>query len=226
VSAPGISAIVPVRDGAPYVEEAIDSILAQTRPAREVIVVDDGSRDGTADVVLGYGDRVTLIRQEPQGVGAAVNSGLDAAQGELISFLDADDAWTPRKLELQCEPLERDPALDMVFGHVEQFISPDLSESERAQLRSVGGHQPAKLKGTMLIRREAVDRVGRFATAWKLVDFVDWYSRAREEGLRELMLDEVVLRRRLHRNNVGRRETDARVEYAKAMGAVLRRRRS
>jgi glycosyltransferase involved in cell wall biosynthesis len=226
VSAPGISAIVPVRDGAPYVEEAIDSILAQTRPAREVIVVDDGSRDGTADVVLGYGDRVTLIRQEPQGVGAAVNSGLDAAQGELISFLDADDAWTPRKLELQCEPLERDPALDMVFGHVEQFISPDLSESERSQLRSVEGHQPAKLKGTMLIRREAVDRVGRFVTAWKLVDFVDWYSRAREEGLRELMLDEVVLRRRLHRTNVGRRETDARVEYAKAMGAVLRRRRS
>jgi hypothetical protein len=77
----------------------------------------------------------------------------------------------------------------------------------------------------MLIRRAALDRAGRFPTEWKIVDFVDWYARAQEQELRELMLDRVVLRRRLHRSNLGRGRSEARTEYASAMGALLRRRR-
>jgi glycosyltransferase involved in cell wall biosynthesis len=219
-----ISAIVPVRDGELYIGEAIDSILGQSRPPDEVIVVDDGSQDGTAALVERYGDRVTLIHREPGGVGAAVNTGLEAAEGELIAFLDADDLWTPRKLEFQSEAMAADPALDMVFGQVEHFISPELSDAERGQLRAPEP-QPAKLKGTMLIRRTALERVGVFPTEWKVVDFVDWYARAQEQGLRELMLEEIVLRRRLHRSNIGRSQSEARTEYASAMGALLRRRR-
>jgi glycosyltransferase involved in cell wall biosynthesis len=225
MSAERITAIVPARDAELYIEEAIDSILAQTRPPDEVIVVDDGSRDGTAERVERYGDPVALIRQEPGGIGAAINTALDAAEGDLISFLDADDLWSPRKLELQCEALAADPGLDLVFGHAEEFISPDLSESERARLRVTPDPQPAKLKGTMLIRRAAFDRAGRFPTEWKVVDFIDWYARAQEQELRELMLDQVVLRRRLHRSNSGRNRSEARTEYAAAMGAMLRRRR-
>jgi glycosyltransferase involved in cell wall biosynthesis len=220
-----ISAIVPVRDGELYIAEAIDSILAQTRPPDQVIVVDDGSRDGTAARIQGYDDPVTLIRRAPEGVGAAVNAGVDAADGDLVSFLDADDLWTERKLELQCEVLAADPALDMVFGRVEQFVSPDLTDAERSRLRMVDGAQPAKLKGTMLVRRRALEQVGRFPTEWRVADFIDWYARAQDRGLREGMLDEVVLRRRLHRSNLGRSGTEARTEYASAMGALLRRRR-
>ena len=189
--------IVPVRDAELYIEEAIDSILGQTRSVDEVIVVDDGSRDGTAARVEGYGDSVTLISREPGGVGAAVNAGLDAADGDLISFLDADDLWTSRKLEVQCEALAADPGLDVVFGHVEQFVSPELSDAERARLRVIVGDHPAKLKGTTLIRRRSLDRVGPFRTQWTVADFVDWYARAQEKGLSERMLAEVVLRRRL-----------------------------
>jgi glycosyltransferase involved in cell wall biosynthesis len=219
-----ISVIVPVRDGELYIGEAIDSILGQTRRPEQVIVVDDGSNDGTAERVAAYGDPVTLIRREPGGIGAALNTGLDVADGDLLSFLDADDLWTPRKLELQCDALA-DPELDIVFGHVEQFLSPELSDDERARLRPPPGAQPAKTKGTMLIRRDTFERVGRFPTKWKLVDFVDWYARAHEQNLRERMLNEVVLRRRLHRSNIGRTRSVARAEYASAMGALLRRRR-
>jgi glycosyltransferase involved in cell wall biosynthesis len=220
-----VSAIVPVRDGELYIEEAIDSILAQTRPPDQVIVVDDGSRDGTAAKVERHGDAVTLIHRDPAGVGAAVNTGLEAADSDLISFLDADDLWTPRKLELQCEALAADTALDIVFGHVEQFISPELNDDERARLDVIPGTHPAKLKGTMLIRRPALDRVGQFRTHLKLADYVDWYARAQEQELAERMLDEVVLRRRLHRSNIGRTKSEARTEYASAIGALLRRRR-
>jgi glycosyltransferase involved in cell wall biosynthesis len=225
MSAERVSAIVPARDAELYIGEAIDSILAQTSPPDQVIVVDDGSRDETAGRVKRYGDSVTLIRREPGGIGAAINTALDAAEGDLISFLDADDLWTPRKLELQCQALAADPGLDLVFGHAQEFISPDLSESQRARLRVTPDPQPAKLKGTMLIRRAALDRAGRFPTEWKVVDFIDWYARAQDQGLRELMLDQVVLRRRLHRSNWGRNRSEARTEYAAAMGAMLRRRR-
>jgi glycosyltransferase involved in cell wall biosynthesis len=225
MSAERVSVIMPVRDGERYIGEAIDSILAQTRAPDQVVVVDDGSTDTTADRVMTYGDAVSLIRRRPGGIGAALNSGLDAADGSLISFLDSDDLWTARKLELQCDAMDADPALDMVFGQVEQFISPELSAEEQSQLRPPEGHQAAKMKGTILVRRSAIDRIGRFSTQLKLADFVDWYARAQELGLREQMLDEVVLRRRLHRDNLGRRESDNRGEYASAMGALLRRRR-
>jgi glycosyltransferase involved in cell wall biosynthesis len=225
MSADRISAIVPVRDEELYVEEALDSILAQSRPPDQVIVVDDGSTDGTPELVDAYPDPVTRIRREPGGVGAALNTGVQAADGDLISFLDADDVWTPGKLEVQLAALAADPALDMVFGHAEQFISPDLSEAERAQLHGARESQSAKLKGTMLVRSASFERVGEFQTRWTLVDFIDWYARAQERGLHETMLDEVVLRRRLHRSNVGRIHSDSRADYARAVGAALRRRR-
>jgi glycosyltransferase involved in cell wall biosynthesis len=225
MSSERISVIVPVRDGELYIEECLDSILGQTRVPDQVIVVDDGSRDGTAAKVERYEAPVLLLHREHGGVGAAINTGLDVVDGELIAFLDADDLWTQRKLELQCDVMATDPELDLVFGHAEQFVSPELSDAERARVRVNPGSQPAKLKGTMLVRRDAFDLVGRFPTRWTLADFVDWYARAQEQHLRETMLDEVVLRRRIHRSNLGRDHPEARREYATAIGALLRRRR-
>lgn len=221
-----ISAIIVVRDGEPYLSEAIDSVLAQTLPPDEIVVVDDGSQDDSAAIAEKYGGAVRVIRREPLGHAAGLNKGIEAARGELIAFLDADDLWTPRKLELQRGVLDRDSRPDLVFGSVEEFISPDLSDEEAAQLRPTEGAVPAKLKGTMLAWREAMDRAGPFGTGWKIAEFVDWYSRAVDESLREEMLGEVVLRRRLHRANVGRRFKDSRVEYAAVMAARLRRRRA
>jgi glycosyltransferase involved in cell wall biosynthesis len=226
MSAPRISTIMPVRDCERYIGEALDSIVAQTHPCDQTIVVDDGSTDGTVAALAAYGGRVTCIEQEPLGVGAALNAGLELADGELVAFLDADDRWTPRKLEWQCAALGNDPALEMVFGHVEQFVSPELSEKERAQLDVPAGRSPGKAKGTMLIRRAALDRVGPFTTSVKLADFVDWYSRAEEAGVREAMIDEVVLLRRNHLTNHGRRRRDLRQEYAQVLGEALRRRRA
>jgi glycosyltransferase involved in cell wall biosynthesis len=225
VTDPSVSVVVPARDAELYLAEAIESILDQTLPPAQVIVVDDGSQDGTAEIAEGFA-AVTVLRRKRGGVGAAVNSGLEVADGDLIAFLDADDIWMPRKLERQRAVLHAKPETDMVFGHVEQFISPDLSPEEGAELRPPIGNLPAKVKGTMLIRHSALERVGPFDPSWMVADFVEWYSRAHALGLREHMLGEVLLRRRLHRSNSGRVNRLARDEYARAVALARRRRRT
>lgn len=97
-----VTAIIPTYNRQPRVFRAIDCVLSQTMPVDEIIVVDDGSTDGTAEAVAErYGSRVVLIRQENAGVSAARNRGVQAARGEWLAFLDSDDFWLPEKLEQQ-----------------------------------------------------------------------------------------------------------------------------
>ena len=108
-TSPLVSVVIPVRDGAPFIAEAIDSVLAQSYRNLECIVVDDGSTDGTAEIVEAYGDRVRNLTTGRGGVSAARNLGIERASGELIAFLDADDVWLPLKLEKQVAMMERHP---------------------------------------------------------------------------------------------------------------------
>ena len=106
--------------------QAIESVLAQTLPADEVVVVDDGSSDSTPDVVGRYRSRVLYRRQPNLGPGAARNLGIRESKGELLAFLDSDDLWLPEKLRLQKAALDEDPGLDLVFSHMSQFRRPAL----------------------------------------------------------------------------------------------------
>ena len=106
-----ISVIIPAYNAAAWIGRAIDSVLYQTLAADEIIVVDDGSTDATADWVRRYGDRVVLIQQANAGVSAARNAGILAAANEWIAFLDADDEWLPDKLNIQTDLLKRNPEL-------------------------------------------------------------------------------------------------------------------
>lgn len=219
-----VSVIIPVRDGARYLPEAIASVRAQTVPAAELIVVDDGSADGSGDVALALG--ADCIRQAPAGIGAARNAGVRRARGDAVAFLDADDLWAPDKLERQASALANDGALDGVFGLAQQFLSPDLPAEERARLRCPEDPQPGIHAGALLVRRPAFERTGGFDESLPVGEFVDWYARAAQLGLAFATLESLVLRRRLHAANTVRSRRDERAAYARIIKASLDRRRA
>jgi glycosyltransferase involved in cell wall biosynthesis len=224
MAAPAISVIVPAYNAEPYIADAIDTVLEQGRPVSEVIVVDDGSSDDTAAVAESFEDPVTCLRREHAGLAATFNAGIDHARGDLIGAIDADDLWVPNKLALQLAALDEDPGLDLVFGQVEEFISPELEEQERSRLQLRPGAKPGIVKGTMLARAAVFERVGRFDPRWEVGEFIDWYGRAEESGVRSVVLPDVLLRRRLHAENSAGADAD-RSDYARILGEMLRRRR-
>jgi len=115
-----VSVVVPAFNHATFLPEALESVFAQSVPPREVIVVDDGSTDGTAEVLSRYGGRVRVVRQLNRGVAAARNVGAAAASGDLLAFLDADDAWLPAKLERQVARLAAGPEFGLVHCGMEE----------------------------------------------------------------------------------------------------------
>lgn len=122
-----ISVVIPLFNKKPHIGRAIASVLAQTSPADEIIVVDDGSTDGGGEVVKAFDDdRIKFLRQENQGVSAARNRGIDAATGELIAFLDADDAWKPGYLATIRKLRQEYPEAG-IYGTAYEIIKPDGS---------------------------------------------------------------------------------------------------
>jgi len=221
-----VGVIIPVRDGERYLAEALDSVLAQSHPPHDIVVIDDGSRDRTVAVAQRYAPRVRCFSQAAAGIGAARNSGVAEVRGEYLAFLDCDDVWPRDRLERQLAAFSAHPRPHLVFGHIEQFVSPELGPAARAELVCPDRPQPAFLANTMLAPREVWNRVGPFSTTAVRSEFLDWLLRARAAGLREIMVDDVVLRRRLHTSNHGRIKHDVAGEYALTLKHALDRRRA
>jgi glycosyltransferase involved in cell wall biosynthesis len=217
-----VSALICVRDGEAYLAEAIESIFGQTVPPSEVIVVEDSSTDRSADVARSYAPDVRLVQPEPRGLGGARNAAVEASSGELLAFLDSDDLWEPQKLELQVAAFEREPELDFVFTYAREFAS--ARDAERFEVRPEP--VPGGLASSLCARREAIERAGGFADHTRLADVLTWLARARELGMRERTLPEVLVRRRIHENNLTRRFRNELGDYARVLKESLDRRRA
>ncbi len=192
-----VAAIVPLFNGRRFIRGAISSILDQALRPSEIIVVDDGSSDGGGDVVARYPD-VRLVRQPNGGEAAARNRGIRESSAPLIAFLDQDDLWQPRKLAVQVPALEADPSIDMVFGQHRLIVEDDTRWFRQDAL---GKTLTAELPGSLLVRRSAFDRLGLFREDMKRGSDVDWILRARDAGMNLLLVEEVLLLRRMHGAN-------------------------
>jgi glycosyltransferase involved in cell wall biosynthesis len=168
---PLVSVIIPVYNGQRFLGDAIRSALAQTYPATECIVVDDGSNDGSAAVARSFGPRVRVLSKENGGVASARNAGVLAASGELVAFLDADDYWLPDKLEVQMRAWLRRPWAGMCFtGYA--MASGDRGRPRRRIMATEPDHRiraATLLEGygiafgiTALLTRSAIDVLGPF----------------------------------------------------------------
>ncbi|SMF97726.1 Glycosyl transferase family 2 [Methylomagnum ishizawai] len=221
-----VSVIVPCHNAATYLKAALDSLLAQRPTPWEVIVVDDGSTDGGAAIAEAYGPPVRCFRQENQGIAATRNQGLRLANGDLIAFLDADDLWSANSLGLRLGKLAENPHWDGVYGGVEAFASPELSEEDRLCLQVPAGIQAGRLAGALLLKREVFERVGGFDTGFAVGETLDWIARAEEQGIVMGRVEGVVLRRRIHGTNTVRQTQRLQADYLRLLRAALARRRA
>lgn len=221
-----VSVIIPVYQGERHLAEAIDSVLAQTYPAAEIFVVNDGSTDGTAAVAARYGSAIRYVERENGGIGAARNTALELTEMEWISFLDADDLWSSDKLAVQLAAFEAEPSPDLVFGYTKQFHDPSLPPEVKAQIYCPEAPLEGISASTLLLRRETFFRVGLFQTHWNIGEFLEWYLRAQEIGLKSFTVPQVVSYRRLHESNQGTRERKSRGDMLHILKASLDRRRS
>jgi len=221
-----VSVVIPAHNSRRYIAPALDSILVQKHRPLEILVVDDGSTDSTAQMVRAYAPEVRLIEQDQRGHPAARNAGIRAATGEFLAFLDHDDLWSPDKLERQIASFERNPALDLVFGHIQNFFTPEMPIEERARLKVPLRPLPGLLQGALLARRRSFDRVGLFSEKRGTGDFLDWYGCAMLARMNIEMLPETMVYRRIHANNYQRTHKHQRREYLRAVKDLLDRRRA
>jgi glycosyltransferase involved in cell wall biosynthesis len=188
-SAPLVSVVIPVYNGARYLNRSVSSALAQTFPSREILVVDDGSTDATVAIAQEFGDAIRLVRHEKnRGLPAARNTGIQASRGQFIALFDSDDWWEPEKLAEQMKLFKAAPAVDVVFCDflsVEQTGGPGwfqggtlkdlLSKGLKGHAAGDNGfvfegsvandlvrHLSFMHPSTVVVRRGAFDRVGLF----------------------------------------------------------------
>jgi len=220
-----VSVIISVYNGEKYLAETIESVVNQNYPNIEIIIVDDGSTDSSGKVAQRFVPSARYHYQPNCGIAAAWNKGIELARGNFFSFLDADDYWSKNKIQRQMDIFREDSTLDIVFGQVKQFHSPELSEEEKQKIWCPDKLMPGVHAGTMLIKRKSYFRVGLFNTKWRRGIFNDWHLRATELGLRMHMLPDLLMWRRLHRANHGIVNRDKSVDYVRMLKASLDRRR-
>jgi glycosyltransferase involved in cell wall biosynthesis len=207
---PKVSAVIPTHNHARFLVEAVESVLRQTVPPSEVIVVDDGSTDSTLEVLRQYGGRIRVISQENRGVAAARNVGASVASGEILAFLDADDLWLERKQEFQSNRFVKEPDLGLVHCGVEEIDG--AGRQLRTRLDGMQGWVSREMllfrRGVILgggsaiaVRRASFRDVGGFDES--LSTSADWdfcYRIARRYRIG--FLAEVLVRYRVHNGNM------------------------
>jgi glycosyltransferase involved in cell wall biosynthesis len=199
-----VSVIMPAYNAASFIPDAAESIRRQAYPRLELIIVDDGSTDRTAEVAKSLTDlNVHYVYQPNGGPARARNHGLRLARGDVIALLDADDLWPPDRLRCQLRYLESDPLTEIVLGRFQCFRTvPHLGGGSDIQTTS-----PAVvnlLVGAALYRRKVFDRIGGFDEAMRYCEDADWFMRAREQDVPIVVHHEVTLLYRRHQANMTR----------------------
>lgn len=223
---PSVSVIIPVFNGASFLPEAVASIRRQRIRVDEIIIIDDGSTDRTAEVAAGLGDDIHYIYQTNRGPHAAQNTGLAMAQGEVIAFLDADDLWPDDKLSIQLPLLQNDPQPQVVLGFLQYIRLRKTADGQSHYLPYLEPFFGANCFGSALFRREVFTMIGSLDEVMVCGGDVDWFLRAREKRLPMAAVDRIGLFYRLHPGNITRNKARRDHFLLLALGRSLQRRRS
>jgi glycosyltransferase involved in cell wall biosynthesis len=202
---PFVSVIIPAYNCETFITEAVESVMRQEYKPLEIIIIDDGSTDGTAAQVTKLGEGIRHLYQSNRGPSGARNRGIGMAEGEVIAFLDADDYWPVNKLEMQIDCLNKDPRLDIVLGRI-QCVG-ELTEADRRIVFEGPDNTMMNVcLGSGVFRRSVFDKVGLFDESLRHYEDHDWFLRAREEDVSMLILEDITLCNRRHENSMSRKK--------------------
>jgi len=221
---PLISVVIPTFNGERFLRETVHSVLAQDYPALEIIVVDDGSVDGTRQIAESLQADIRYYRQaQNRGPAAARNVGIRDAAGELLAFLDVDDCWPAGNLRLLLEEMGSGNE-EVVYGHAQMMrFRPDSGDYE-----CVGGPEESfpHYIGSGLYRRSAFETVGLFDEELRFGEDTDWYTRAAHAQLPMRRLKEITLHVRRHGANMTNGRTQAELNPLRLVKKALDRKRA
>ena len=197
---PMVSVVVPVYNGERHLAAALNSIFDQHYRPLEVIVVDDGSTDNSAEIARAF-HRVRYVYQSHQGVAHAWNAGIAAAEGKLIAFLAQDDLWTPNKLSFQVGYMVRNPRVQYTVCKARCFLEPGCTIPRGFRTNLLESDHVARLPEALVARKALFDVIGGFNTVLTTSQDVDWFARAKDAKVPMAVVDEVLLHRRIHDAN-------------------------
>jgi len=222
---PLVSVIIPVFNCL-YIGDAINSVMEQTYPSLEIIVVDDGSTDMTPEILAEF-ENIKLLRTENRGVSAARNEGMKICNGDFISFIDADDLWFREKTADQVAFLLDNHEYDVVYGRFRNFFQEGAEIPAWIDRAKFLGPSTGKLisLGTLMIRQKALLRAGMFDETFKIGEDLDWFIRFSEGKIKVFFNDSTVMMRRLHGNNISFRSDKSKRDLLKIFKASIDRKR-
>jgi len=219
-----VGVVVRTLNSSRYVAASIESVLSQSAPPGEVVVIDGGSTDGTLGVLASFGDQVRVVRQRRSGLAGAAQDGVDAVTLPIVAFQDSDDLWPRERLRDMLCALEQHPEWDGVMGRVEHFISPDLAPDDASRFQVPQGPQPGVGLPSMVVRRSAFRRAGEFLDGLSAGEYLEWSDRASRAGVHIEPVSTLCVRRRVHLHNFTRRPQSKR-DYLRAAREGMARRR-
>ncbi|WP_431302035.1 glycosyltransferase family 2 protein [Sediminicoccus sp. BL-A-41-H5] len=220
-----LSVIVPAWQAAATLAETLASVAAELTPADEVIVVDDGSTDATAEVARAALPSAKLLVQPNRVAAAALNLGIAAARGAWIASSDADDLWVPGRIAAQLAALAEAPRLAGIGGLMESFACPSLPADAPARRQLGLPPVPCLTTGALLLRRDALEAIGSYEETLRIGYNLDWMHRARAAGLAFETLPRVVLRRRIRLGSLSSRAGGSDAGYIEVARRAIARRR-
>jgi glycosyltransferase involved in cell wall biosynthesis len=223
-----VSVIIPVFNAEKYVAETIGSVLSQTYKNIEVICINDKSTDNSLPVLESFGDKIILINNEDNcGTAKSRNKGIRLARGEFLAFIDNDDIWENNKLQVQINQFRNNPDLDISFSYMQCFISPEISKEAKNLRYCPPDPIPGYIPSTIMLKRTSFEKVGYFDSRWKNGESVDWIFKAQEAGLNIHLIDQILVKRRIHETNKGILDSSiSKSEYLKIIRESVNRRKN
>ncbi|MCB0115390.1 MAG: glycosyltransferase family 2 protein [Caldilineaceae bacterium] len=220
----GVSVVIPVFNGARFLDQALDSVQQQDYAPVEILVIDDGSTDDTASIAA-HRPNVRYLRQSNQGNASAKNLGISNATYPLVAFLDVDDLWMPHKLATQVAHLEARPELGFVLCHAAPILEDSLPWPEHLNQAHWQSNPALYAPSALLAHRHLFDQVGLFDTDYWRANDSDWFLRAATSKVPMTVVDDVLVYKRIHPQNLTHDAAPMTAELLQALRAKVARQR-